>query len=337
MPNDIPADVRKQLEASGISFGDDGQIIEDSFTSGFSKPKKKAKPIVQVEKDEDEDEDDDDTDQEDSNDSDDDSLEDDTDQEDQDQDEAEDEDEDEDEAPVRKKKSITLTPRKEDDEVKEDKVTSETLKAMQLEMIERIDALSKDNEGKPDDEESPSIKELRAEAQKFQKMRIQMFAKEVEQEVNSLNLGAKFKDIITSQEWRDYLNSNILGTTIGTLYVDSVKENDSESVVGFFGDFIGRFLPSVARSKKVSKTVKETLATNIAKSKDKPSLDDLSVPNRSKTTNSPRKASKYDYKESDYDVMLNNAERGKITYKEFNEFDTKFNTALSRGRVDTNS
>jgi len=325
MPDNIPTDVRKQLEDSGLSFDADGQIIEDSFTSGFDDTKKKKKPVVEVKEDEDEDEDI--TSSENDN-------QDDEDDEDENKDENdEDEDEDEDdEPPVRSKKTISLTPRKKDEEdVSDDKITSKTLKVMQEEMLERINSLAKDTEGKLD-EEAPSVKELRAEAQKFQKMRIQLFAKEVESDVNSLDLGAKFKDIITSQEWRDYLNSNILGTTIGTLYVDSVKENDSESVVGFFEDFTARFLPSVARSKKVSKTVKEAV-----KSTEKPSLDDLSVPNRSKTSNSPRKASKYDYKESDYGLMLDKAERGKITSKEFNEFDTKFNASLSKGRVDTNS
>ena len=61
-------------------------------------------------------------------------------------------------------------------------------------------------------------------------------------------------------------------------------------------------------------------------------MDDLAVPNRSKTTTPPR-SKKYDYEEDDYIKQLTLAERGKISHQQFNEFDDKFNKALAQGRV----
>lgn len=323
MADDIPADVRKQLEESGFSFDSDGQIVEENFTDNFG----------EVPEDDIDDIDDDQDDQDDEDHQDDDKDDQDQDQDDEDQDDDDDQDDDaEDEPPVRSKgKTLNLTPRDpkgEEDDIDDGRVTSRSLKKMQADMELRISELAKGTDGDDSYEDSASVKELKAEAEKFQRMRMQMFAKEIEQDVNSMSLGADFNDIITSNEWQDYLKSSILGTTIGTLYVDSIKENDSASVVGFFEDFTERFLPKVSSAKKVSKTVKKAV-----KSAPKPSLDDLSVPNRSKTTNTPRKRSKFDYEEDDYAKMLDDAERGKISHKEFEEFDTKFTDALSKGRV----
>lgn len=316
--SNIPLDVQRELEDADFKFDENGEIIEGSFSEN----------TIPDDEDDNEADDQDDSSNDDQDDDQDDSQDD-------------DQDDDDDEPPVRSKsKVISLTPRQEEKD-DEEVVNSASLKKMQEDMLKRIDELAKKTPGtsstnlEEDDDDSAGVAELKVEARKFQQMRIQMFAKEVERDVNSLALGATFKDMIASEEWRQYLNSRMLGTTIGTLYVDSVKENDSDAVVGFFSDFTGRYLPSVASSKKVSKTVKEAVA--VATSKEKPSLDNLSVPDRSKAAKAPLKSSRYDYEEADYQKMLDKAERGRITFEDFTKFDTKFNASLSKGRVKKSS
>jgi hypothetical protein len=316
----VPKDVMAELEESGFSFGDDGEIVESSFlTAQVEKKAKKVEKEVEVEaevEEDDKEEDDDDTlSGDDAEDADDDA----------------DSDTEADDAltPPAKPKPLSLTSRKEKEKADESTASAQIarLEAQQAELLERVRKLT---EAKPDKEDptESSNQSLQEEANKFKTMRLRMFAKEVETDVNTLSLGANFKDIIASEEWQSYLNSSVLGTPVGTLYIDAVKENDGKTVVEFFKDFTNRYVPSVMSEKKVSKVVKATVKADVKK----PALDDLAVPDRSKSNATPR-IKKYDFEEDDYGQMLEKAERGKITFKAFNEFDVKFNDALKQGRV----
>lgn len=314
--NNIPKDVLDDLENSGFTFDENGEIVEDSFIKEDT-----AKKITPVSEDDNVDENDQ-----------------------QDEDEVltsttnDDPDEEEDDIVdpllTNEPKKLLLTSR--DEKLKQSKESDSEqiarLQRSQEELLERVKALSEAKTySKAEDttEDEDDLASLRAEAARFRKMRVEAFAKDVEREVNSLALGAEFKEIITSDEWQNYLNSSVLGTVVGTMYIESVKSNDEKTVIDFFKDFSNRYIPSIQNSKKLSPAAARTA---VATNKDKPSLDDLAVPNRSKTTTPPR-SKKYDYEEDDYIKQLTLAERGKISHQQFNEFDDKFNKALAQGRV----
>lgn len=316
----IPKDLMEQLKASGVKFDENGNIIED--------PDEKF--IVDPEDDEDDD---------DLDDQDDDLDEDDDDEgDDEDDDEDADDDEEEDEEPVRKKTTRSRKKKEQDESNEDDEKPLLTPRTPQQEKetdddiaeirknINKLLAkseLAKD-EDEDDEEESDDLKlrnSLRTEIADVQRMKLQFFADNLKSRVNAMNLGADFKTIIESTQWEEYLQVKAYGKRIGDLYRDSIKAHDAEVAAFFFDDFASRYLAPKKKAKEEVPPVKQK------------NLDDLAVPDRTKANKAPSKRSKYDFEENDYSKMLDKAERGVISRKEFVEFDDKFHTALEKGRV----
>lgn len=291
----IPRDMRLQMEEVGIKFDEDGNIIEEDVIS--------EEDIIS-----DDDQNDDDDDQND-------------DQDDNDDDEDQDDDDEDDDEPL----SLKLTKRHKSEPVKKE---SEDIIARLSELINK----DKTELQKPELEDDPSIAALKREVAEFRRMRMKDFAKTVEKDVDNLSLGASFQDIIVSEEWGSYLDSKLLGSKVGNLYAEAIRENDGNAVVSFFKDFTDRYLSEINGTKKVSNSVKKA-----AKPKSgKPNLDDLAVPNRSKSVRKPKR-SKYDFEENDYAKKLEDFERGKLTHAAFVKFENDFSKALTANRVKASS
>lgn len=329
MPDDLlPKDVRDSLENSGVEFDEHGNIIESKF----------------INTDEEDDEDQDDQDNQDVDDQDDDQGDDqdgqdDDDQDDDDDDDENEDDEDEDEPQSRQLKLTKIRERRQSEE----RVSTKKFEDTQARILAEIEAMKTSRKSKKDDDDDDEadddgippqlragLKELEKEAKAFKRQRLKDLARTVEREVNELNLGAKFSDITSSEEWADYLNSRVYGTKVEDLYRAAVQESNSDDIVEFFSDFTERYLPKVQTSRKVSKTVKTAIKTKSTKAP----LDDLAVPAKSAAKSKPRRT-KFDFKDTDYAQALEQFERGRMSHEKFLEFEGKFETALSKGRVKT--
>lgn len=311
----IPRDVREQLEAAGVKFDDEGNIIEDE-TESF---------IEDDEEDDIEDEDD-----EIENDEDDESE---VEEEDEDEVDDDDEEEEEEEPQPRKKKkkpsakaeetedAPKLTPRQVVEKQKEDDLTIEAIRDNVKSLLEKYNFSPTDDDVVEDEgtEESVVLAELRKEVSDFRKMRYASFADTVKQKVSDKALGASFQDIINSSQWDEFLNTSAYGRKIGQMYQEAVRSQDTDAVLFFFDDFASRYLKRPVEVKE-EKSVKQN------------DLDDLAVPDKTKTSTTPRRK-KYDFEEDDYAIKLDEAERGVITREQFVKFNDAFESALSKGRV----
>lgn len=340
----IPKDIRDALEADGVEFDEFGNPIEkdDWFAS-----------LTNLEEDDSQDDDQDTDDQDDQDDDDEDRVDDDQDD-DQDDDE-DDEDEDDEPEPKRvvkktQKKTkpepeedddedapsgLTLTPKvKKAVEEEPKRNNSSDVLDKQQEILNRLNEISNRNrqsdqgDENEEDELAAIRKTLEDEVAHYKRLRLQDFANSVEDSVNRLSLGATFKDIIQSEEWNQYLSTKIMGAKIGDLYLEAIRSSSKDDVISIFNDFAARYVPSVSKHKNVTVKPKKK---DVEDTKDK--LEDLVVPDRTKSNKQPPKKSRYDFVDTDYQDMLDKAERGRITVEEFAAFEDKFTKAERTGRV----
>ncbi len=317
MANDLPNDVRKSLEESGVKFDKDGNILEEPSFIENEEVEEESEEVEDTESEEDEVEETEDTDEEESE---------------EDEEESEDDDDEDEEEEVeltpsksknkltkkseKTKKKSSLTPKKE----KED--TSETERLRKE--IEELKSLLTTNKTEIKKEEKSSLsateETLRQEVEAFKRNRMLDLANRLRSDVNRKfsNHGISYDDVINSQEWSDFQGSMKYGNPIGKYYTEAVKSGDYEAIVGFFDDFKSIYIPE-----------EEKITTE----KVKPSLDDLVVPEKSKSSSVKKKRAKYDFKASDYAEMLNKFERGRITQEEFFKFDEKYIKSEAEGRV----
>lgn len=333
----VPRDVREALEKAGVKFDNQGNIIEDDNET-----------FIEIENEDDDEEDvedeevldDDQEEEEDEGDDDDESDYTDDDSEDnEDDDEDEDEDDEEVEEQPKSKKRKPKTKKDKVDESDDDelpKLTPKQLKKQEEDGDEAISEIRKnlkallekgrdiksDNTDNDNDEIDARIAlaELRREAEEFRKLRFQAFADNVKTRVNQSNYGAQFEDIINSTQWEEFLNKKAYGSRIGDLYRTAIQSQDANSVLFFFDDFASKYLQKPTKKKE-------------SVNKQKEDLDDLAVPDKTKTSGSPKKRKKWDFEEDDYITKLDEAERGIITREEFIKFSDAFESALSKGRV----
>lgn len=123
-----------------------------------------------------------------------------------------------------------------------------------------------------------------------------------------------FEEIVNSQQFDEYLGRTVFGVSKRTLLKRAMDERDRGATFEIFEDFKN------SRSPKKDTT--------------KGSLSDLAVPEKSGTKSAPKRRSKFDFKQSDFQSKLRQFERGKLNQKDFNEFTEKFNKALDEDRVD---
>lgn len=324
----IPNDVREALEAAGVKFDENGNIIEDDKETFIT-----DNEDDQVDEDQDIDQDDEDQEAEDDDDQD---IDQDDDSE-NDEDESDDEDEDDEEEtpPLRKKKKsktkaeedegdgIKLTPRQVEQKKQEEELTIESIRSNMQALLEKYNNNAEaDTQVKPDavvDDHDSVIQELRKEVEDFRRLKYASFADTVKQKVANKNFGVSFNDIIGSQQWDEFLASSAYGRKISEMYREAVSSQDTDAVLFFFDDFASRYLKPVNRKEDKSVTKQDD-------------LDDLAVPDKTKTSKTPRRK-KYDFEEDDYAVKLDEAERGAISREEFVKFNDAFEAALSKGRV----
>lgn len=328
----IPNDVREALEAAGVKFDENGNIIEDDketfITDDEEDQEDEDQEIDQDDEDQtDEDEDDDDQDDDQDDDSEDD--------EDESDDEDEDEDDEEETPPLRKKKKsktkaqededdgIRLTPRQVEQKKQEEELTIESIRSNMQALLEKYNNNNSETNTQREtdniDEHDSVIQELRKEVEDFRRLKYASFADTVKQKVSNKNLGVSFNDIIGSQQWDEFMASTAYGRKIGDMYRQAVAGQDTDAVLFFFDDFASRYLKPVNRKEDKSVTKQDD-------------LDDLAVPDKTKTSKTPRRK-KYDFEEDDYAVKLDEAERGAISREEFVKFNDAFEAALSKGRV----
>ena len=318
----VPKDVRKTLEEAGVKFDDQGNIIED-LNETFME-------LGEGNEEDDDDLDDQDDDLEEDEGDDDDDESDDTDE---DSDEGDDDSDEEEEPEPKKRKKKTKKDKTEDTD--DDGLPKLTPKQLQKQKSDDDDSMSeirrnlkaileKGNDLKSDDQDDDdtqsALQDLRKEAEEFRKLRFQTFANNIRDRVKQSNYGVPFDDIINSTQWEEFLNKKAYGSRIGDLYRSAIQSQDSDSVLFFFDDFASKYLQ---RASKKEESV----------NKQKDDLDDLSVPDKTKTSGSPKKRRQYDYEEADYITKLDEAERGIITREDFVKFSDSFESALSKGRV----
>jgi hypothetical protein len=318
----LPADLLEEMIANGVKFDEDGEIIEDnSFLSGDEADTEED----QNEETSDESSEDDSEEASDEDDSDDDS-----------------EEADEDEPKVTKlARKVNLKKELADEEevaepkikltpkvVKQDEETSSELFILRRELAELKALIAKKPEDKATDNKEDYGAALREEAARFKQMRLRQFANNVELSVNAKFPDTTFKEIIASAEWEEYQNSRVMGSRVGDLYIATVKSEEPEDVISFFDDFVDRFLPSKSKAKPVAAAMKKVI-----KKENKPDLKDLAVPDKAKAAVTKPTRSGFDFTASDYQKMLDKAERGQITLEDFTKFETKFLKAEKEGRV----
>lgn len=317
----LPADLLEEMLANGVKFDEDGEIIEEnSFLSGEEAT--------------DEDEEDEAVGEEGT---------DDDSEESSDEDDSEDDSDEADEEPKVAKLARKVNLKKEladEEEVTEPKikltpkVTKQTenenseLFTLRRELAELKALIAKKPEEKTAENGEDLGASLREEAARFRQMRLRQFANNVELSVNAKFPDTTFKEIISSAEWEDYQNSRVMGSRVGDLYIATVKSEEPEDVLSFFDDFVDRYLPSKAKAKPVAAAMKKVM-----KKETKPDLKDLAVPDNAKAAVSKSKRAGFDFTASDYQTMLDKAERGQITLEEFTKFETKFLKAEKEGRV----
>lgn len=314
----MPSDVRKSLEESGVKFDDQGNIIEDEFLDNqFSEDEDELEDeeveedveeeIEEVEEDLEDDDDDD-----------------------------EDEDELEEEEPEVKSKSKkkvkadpsgwSLTP-KEAVPAKEEKVDISAIMQKIEDLQSSIAQPAPSTDGQEptpvldNSPESAAIEELKAEAKRFKQMSMQRLAADLEREVNRRfsDRGVKYKDIINSVEWEQFLKKSMYGQPINKFYVTAIENSDWDTMVSVFDGFKENYFPEKVEEKSAKKK----------------KLEDLAVPQNSKTNRKPKRRSKYDFNASDYSNKLELMTRGKVTPQEFYDFEAKFEKAEKLGRVNS--
>lgn len=302
----LPQDVIDELKAAGVKFDENGNIIDEVITP-----------------DEDTQEDDQDSSEQSDSEDDDSEVGETTD---------EDEEVEEEVEPVQKKskaikselaeKRIKLTRREEP--VEEDQAELLTLRKEKKDLEDQLAALIKDSDEKPEDA-------IKKEAMKFKHLRLREFKNSVSRSVDDLDLGANFNDIISSEEWPQYLNTRMFGAKVSDMLRNAIEESNLDDVISFYTDFANRFLPTLAKTKVPSAPVKR-----LVKKSSTEDLRDLATPNKTqvdrKSSVDPSRKT-YLYNETDYEVMLSKAERGQMPYDDFVKFETKFEAARKAGRI----
>lgn len=316
----LPPDVVAELKASGVKFDDDGNIIEEEFLTDDNESDGAQ-------------DDDADEDAADATEADDE----DADEADDEADEDEDDADDEDDEPVKtkapkssKKQHLKLTRKKTESSSQNDEI--EELKRQNRKLEARIDALTKSSKYDTDADDDAPEALIQKEAMRFKHMRLQEFRRSVVKTINDLELGGTFDDIISSEEWAQYLNSKIFGVKVGDMLKSAIEETNLDDVVSVYTDFTSRYLPQMSKVKPASKQVKKLLPKN-----GNERLKDLATPERTTAdrkgaVQSSRKST-FLYTEADYEAMLSKAERGLISHDDFVKFETKFEAARKAGRV----
>lgn len=316
----MPKDVKQSLIDSGVNFDEHGNMIDEPII------KPEDFEDDQVEDQTDEDQNDDEDDDQDEDEDQDQSQDDDDDGDDEDDD---DDDEEDDPAPAKKpkltKKAIkkSLTPKETTPKIADDS------SARILEKLESLQQEIKPNNGAPEPKPKAeatstaadeTIEALRKEANDFKKMRMQSLAQDLAREVDRRNAdrGVTYQEIIGSNEWVTYLSTKKFGSTLDKFYVEAIQNSDWNTMLDFFDDFSNKYLPDAEKPEEKKPSKK---------------LDDLAVPENSKSVKQTKRRSKYDFEADDYSKKLNEFERGKIDYAKFAEFEQKFDKALSAGRV----
>ena len=316
----VPSDVRRTLEAAGVKFDENGNVIEDE-----------NEKFISVE-DEDEDEDLEEIEDGEGDDDDTDNSDDDADSEDDDEDDGEDEEEEDEEVEDEPKPKKRKPKAKKDEDDDLPKLTPKQIKEQKesgdeaiLEIRKNLNKLLekgenlKNKEPAIEEDADTVLSELKREAEEYRRLRFQAFADNVKTRVNQSNYGARFDDIINSTQWEEFLNKKAYGSKIGDLYRTAIQSQDADSVVFFFDDFSSKYLTKSPKEKE-----------SVTKQDD---LDDLAVPDKTKTSGNPKKRKKWDFEEADYSTKLAEAERGIITREQFVKFSDAFESALSKGRV----
>lgn len=308
----LPNDILEKLKSQGIQVDENGDIIDPN-----------DELLNQVEEQNENEEDDDsetEVEEDESEDELSDELEDENDdtgsEEDDDEQEVEDVQEEVKKPKLTKKKKLTRTEKEEQQESE--------LEAFKREVTQRLDSLQPKTPSTPDLDNSEATIEQRLlnEVKQFKKLRVEEFSRSVRNQVNSMELGASFDEIITSDQWGEYLKGSVLGANVSDLYMSAIQNADNNSVISFFKDFSSKYLGDEDEVKK-SKTTNK-------------SLDDLTVPEKNKAQKVSKSKTKYDFEEDDYSKMLEQLSRKRITKAEFNKFDAKFNEAWKKNRVKTN-
>ena len=317
----LPPDLLKEMEASGVKFDENGEIIDpNQFLSDVDDDSSNEEEDQSNAPDEDDQEDD-------SEDQEDDSSEDDDESDDQEEDE-----EEEEEKPAKKtakkvdiKPRFKLTPKSNKSDDDSDNEVAD-LRRQLKELEAKIKAPVQSND---DEDDTTLASTLRREVSQFRKMRMKEFASSVESTINTMYPETSFQEIITSVEWQDYQNSRVMGARVGDLYITTIKSEEKDEVVSFFSDFVDRYLPSLTKAKPVAAAMKKTLKPNGTK----PKLEDQAIPEKAKATNGKPKRSGFDFTTSDYNTMLDKAQRGQISVEEFTKFEDRFLKAEREGRV----
>lgn len=319
-----PADVLESLKQSGVKFDEDGNIIEEKFIDDNTEIDEdvntQEEEILEDELDADEEDDGEEDDEE-------------IDAEEDDGEEIDDEEVEEEVKPkVKPKKSLTPKGKKEnpDQDINSELGRLRKQREDQEATIARLEKLLEDSKRNLDpdgDIQSRSIVE--EEIQKFKVFKEKQFASEVRKSVNSLQIGANFEEIINSAEWAEYMGSSVKGHKINDLYIGvvqrGIENGEVEPLIEYFEDFALKYLNEDDGGEKPSKSSSGTK---------KRKLEDLAVPEKTKASRSV-KSRKFDFKAEDFEIMLDKAQRGSITQKQFVAFEKKFETALSKGRVKT--
>ena len=309
----LPPDLLREMEESGVKFDENGEIIDpNQFLSDAD------------EEDNSSEDENDDTDNSSDTDGDDGSDSDENDSEGDESDEEDDSEENDDKKTVKVTPRFKLTPRKQDNDSDDSEVAELRRKLAELEAKIKAPVQSDDEE-----DETALASTLRKEVSQFRKMRMKEFATTVEATIDTMYPETSFKEIISSNEWQEYQNSRVMGARVGDLYLTTIKSEDKDDVVSFFSDFVDRYLPSLSKAKPVAAAMKKTLKPQ----KDKPNLSDMAIPEKAKASTTKSKRVGFDFTTSDYQMMLEKAERGQITLEEFTKFEDKFLKADKAGRV----
>lgn len=328
----IPEDVRKELEESGAVFDKDGNLVEDNFFKSIMKS-------VETENDEEE-SDENETDQDDQEEQSEDTSEQEDASDQSDADEEDDKDEEDQEEKVEKevtkakpkltdkketlnKKKLTPASDKKENntEVEDLKRKIEELRTMlETNNTSKLDKSQTKPQSDNNFQENELFRKLEQEREEFQKFRMQQLASQLQNEVDKRfsDAGVTFKEVIASEEWSDFLNTRKYGNPVKNYYQQAIANNDWDSMVGFFDEFKVLYL----NDDKVTE--------------EKPKLDDLVVPEKSKTVKKPPRKTKFDFTTDDYIEMANKLERGRISIVEFNKFEEAYDKADKQGRVKSN-
>lgn len=338
MPNNMPKDLYDELTASGVTFDENGNIVDDplfSFDVDETDEDQKDDDQTDDNDDQTDDADDNEDNEEDNGDIDNDSS-------DPDDDNSDTESEvtppEQKVKPESAKKIEQAQPKfkltHEDDNTHTKTVdTSSEIQSLKAQ-IERLEALllERNTQAKadtsvdvPDEDDDPVksiVRRLEAEREEFRMMKVRELANSLEREVNRrfADLGVNFKEITTSKEWKTYLNQRRYGQQIGNFYAQAVQSGDLDEMLMYFDEFKDMNAPAATQAPVRDSGTNKKLA-------------DLAVPDNTKATKKLKRPSKYDFTYEDFSKKLEDFERGRITPAQFDEFERKFEEAEAKGRV----